>query len=113
MSGRARAKGLSPLRVVTVHALRNALIPGHHGDRPGDRHPAGRRDPDRDDLLVARHRQVADRVRQAARLPDRCRGGVLLVATLIMTVNLLVDVLYGVVNPRIRHVAERNLRNRR
>jgi len=28
---------------------------------------------------------------------------VLLVATLIIVVNLLVDVLYGVVNPRIRH----------
>jgi len=32
---------------------------------------------------------------------------VLLVATIIMIVNLLVDLLYGVVNPRIRHAAER------
>jgi dipeptide transport system permease protein len=31
------------------------------------------------------------------------QGGVLLVAILIIVVNLLVDVLYGVVNPRIRH----------
>lgn len=29
--------------------------------------------------------------------------GVLLVAIMIILVNLLVDVLYGVVNPRIRH----------
>lgn len=28
---------------------------------------------------------------------------VLLVATMIILVNLLVDLLYGVVNPRIRH----------
>ncbi len=43
---------------------------------------------------------------------DRCaatprypvvQGGVLLVATMIILVNLLVDLLYGVVNPRIRH----------
>ena len=31
------------------------------------------------------------------------QGGVLLVATMIILVNLLVDLLYGVVNPRIRH----------
>jgi len=31
------------------------------------------------------------------------QGGVLLVAILIILVNLLVDLLYGVVNPRIRH----------
>lgn len=29
--------------------------------------------------------------------------GVLLVASMIILVNLLVDVLYGIVNPRIRH----------
>ncbi|MGW8233623.1 dipeptide ABC transporter permease DppB, partial [Klebsiella pneumoniae] len=31
------------------------------------------------------------------------QGGVLLVATMIILVNLPVDLLYGVVNPRIRH----------
>jgi len=31
------------------------------------------------------------------------QGGVLLTAILIILVNLLVDLLYGVVNPRIRH----------
>src|SRR5699024_2239325 len=31
------------------------------------------------------------------------QSGVLLVATMIILVNLLVDLLYGVVNPRIRH----------
>jgi dipeptide transport system permease protein len=31
------------------------------------------------------------------------QGGVLIIATLVMAVNLLVDLLYGVLNPRIRH----------
>ncbi|MGF1526814.1 MAG: ABC transporter permease subunit, partial [Candidatus Competibacterales bacterium] len=30
-------------------------------------------------------------------------GGFLLIAIVIMAVNLLVDVLYGLINPRIRH----------
>jgi len=30
------------------------------------------------------------------------QGGVLLVATVVMAVNLIVDLLYGLVNPRIR-----------
>jgi dipeptide transport system permease protein len=32
------------------------------------------------------------------------QGGLLLVAGVIMVVNLLVDLTYGIVNPRIRHV---------
>jgi len=31
------------------------------------------------------------------------QGGILIVATMIILINLLVDVLYGVINPRIRH----------
>jgi dipeptide transport system permease protein len=31
------------------------------------------------------------------------QGGVLLVAMMIMLVNLTVDLLYGLINPRIRH----------
>lgn len=31
------------------------------------------------------------------------QGGVLLIATLIILVNLLIDLLYGIVDPRIRH----------
>jgi dipeptide transport system permease protein len=31
------------------------------------------------------------------------QGGILLSATTIIVVNLVVDVLYGVINPRIRH----------
>ena len=31
------------------------------------------------------------------------QGGVLLIATMVMTINLIVDLLYGLINPRIRH----------
>jgi dipeptide transport system permease protein len=31
------------------------------------------------------------------------QGGILLLGIMVMTVNLGVDVLYGVINPRIRH----------
>jgi dipeptide transport system permease protein len=31
------------------------------------------------------------------------QGGLLLIALLVMTVNLIVDLLYGLTNPRIRH----------
>ena len=31
------------------------------------------------------------------------QGGILLIAALVMATNLLVDLLYGVLNPRIRH----------
>ena len=31
------------------------------------------------------------------------QGGILLISCLVIIVNLTVDILYGVVNPRIRH----------
>jgi dipeptide transport system permease protein len=31
------------------------------------------------------------------------QGGVMLVSTVVIVVNLLVDLLYGLINPRIRH----------
>jgi dipeptide transport system permease protein len=31
------------------------------------------------------------------------QGGILMIATIVITVNLIVDTLYGVINPRIRH----------
>ena len=42
--------------------------PGHHRDRPAGRRAVHRRDPDRDHLLLARRRQVADRGDQPPRL---------------------------------------------
>ena len=98
----ARAKGLSPARVVFVHALRNALVPvitviG---------------------LLVGTllggavltetifswpgiGKWLIDAI--SRRDYPVVQGGILIIATLVIAVNLLVDLMYGLVNPRIRH----------
>ena len=98
----ARAKGLSPFWVIGVHALRNALIPVITviGLQVG--------------LLmtgailtetVFSWPGVGKWLVESIRRRDYpvLQGGVLLVASIVMLVNLLVDVLYGLINPRIRH----------
>ena len=98
----ARAKGLSPTRVVFVHALRNALVP----------------------VVTVIGLQVGTLLGGAVltetifswpgvgkwlidaigrRDYPVVQGGILITATLVIVVNLIVDVLYGWVNPRIRH----------
>ena len=98
----ARAKGLSPARVVFVHALRNALVPVVTviGLQVGT-------------LLggavltetIFSWPGVGKWLIDAISRRDYpvVQGGVLLVATLVIVVNLLVDLLYGLINPRIRH----------
>lgn len=98
----ARAKGLPPLRVVNIHALRNALIPVVTviGLQVG--------------VLLAGAiltetifawpgvgKWLVDSIQR--RDYPSVQGGILLVATTVMVVNLIVDVLYGLINPRIRH----------
>ena len=98
----ARAKGLSPTRVVFVHALRNALIP----------------------VLTVFGLQVGTLLAGAvltetifswpgigkwlieaigARDYPVVQNGILLIACLVILVNFTVDILYGLANPRIRH----------
>jgi dipeptide transport system permease protein len=98
----ARAKGLSPFRVVGLHALRNALIP----------------------VITVIGLQVGTLLAGAVltetifawpgvgkwliesifrRDYPVLQGGVLLISVLVVIVNLAVDVLYGLINPRIRH----------
>jgi len=98
----ARAKGLSPARVVFVHGLRNALIP----------------------VLTVFGLQVGTLLSGAvltetifswpgigkwliesiaARDYPVVQNGILLIAALVILVNFTVDLLYGLVNPRIRH----------
>ena len=98
----ARAKGASTFRVVGIHALRNALIPviTTVGLQVGTLLAGailtetifswpgiGKW------LVEAIHRRDYPAV----------QGGILMSATVIIAVNLLVDLLYGVINPRIRH----------
>ncbi|WP_165679673.1 ABC transporter permease subunit, partial [Metapseudomonas otitidis] len=98
----ARAKGLSPTRVVFVHGLRNALIP----------------------VLTVFGLQVGTLLAGAvltetifswpgigkwliesigARDYPVVQNGILLIACLVILVNFVVDILYGLANPRIRH----------
>ena len=98
----ARAKGLSPARVVFVHGLRNALIP----------------------VLTVFGLQVGALLAGAvltetifswpgigkwliesigARDYPVVQNGILLIACLVILVNFIVDILYGLANPRIRH----------
>jgi dipeptide transport system permease protein len=98
----ARAKGLSPFRVVGVHALRNAMIPviTTIGLQVG--------------VLMAGAiltetifswpgigKWMVDSVFR--RDYPVIQGGLLIIAGIIMLVNLVVDLLYGLINPRIRH----------
>lgn len=98
----ARAKGLPAWRVVGVHALRNALIP----------------------VVTVIGLQVGALMAGAVltetifswpgigkwliesisrRDYPALQGGVMLVSSIIIGVNLLVDLTYGLINPRIRH----------
>jgi dipeptide transport system permease protein len=98
----ARAKGLPPRRVVGMHALRNALIPvvTTIGLQVG--------------VLLAGAiltetifswpgigKWMVDSIFR--RDYPVVQGGLLLTATIVMIVNLVVDLLYGLINPRIRH----------
>lgn len=98
----ARAKGLPPRRVIGLHALRNALIPvvTTIGLQVG--------------VLLAGAiltetifswpgvgKWLVDSIFR--RDYPAVQGGLLLIASLVMIVNLIVDLLYGLINPRIRH----------
>jgi len=99
----ARAKGLAPTRVIGVHALRNALIPvvTTIGLQVGY-------------LLTGAiltesifswpgiGKWMIDSI--SRRDYPAVQGGLLLIAIVVMAVNLAVDLIYGLINPRIRHV---------
>lgn len=96
----ARAKGLMPSRVVVVHALRNALIPVVTviGLQVGTALAGA--------ILtetVFSWPGVGHWLVESIQRRDYpvLQGGVLLIATLVMMVNLGVDLTYGVLNPRI------------
>jgi len=98
----AYAKGLSPFRVIGLHALRNALIP----------------------VVTIIGLQVGSLMAGAVltetifswpgvgkwliesigrRDYPALQGGILLISSIVIVVNLTVDMLYGFINPRIRH----------
>jgi dipeptide transport system permease protein len=98
----ARAKGLSPYRVVAVHALRNALITVVTviGLQVGVL-MAGAILTETIFAWPGIGKWMIDSI--SRRDYPAVQGGLLLIAAIVMLVNLTVDLLYGLVNPRIRH----------
>lgn len=98
----ARAKGLTNLRVVSLHALRNALIPVVTviGLQVGVLFTGA--------ILtetIFSWPGVGKWLIEAISRRDYpvLQGGMLLLGSMVMVVNLLVDITYGIINPRIRH----------
>ena len=98
----ARAKGLSPQRVIGLHALRNALIPVVTviGLQTGVLF-AGAILTETIFAWPGVGKWLVDSIFR--RDYPSVQGGLLLIAVIVMLVNLFVDLLYGVLNPRIRH----------
>ena len=98
----ARAKGMPPFRVISVHALRNAMIPvvTTIGLQVGVM-LAGAILTETIFSWPGIGKWMVDSVFR--RDYPVIQGGLLLIAGIIMMVNLLVDLLYGLINPRIRH----------
>lgn len=98
----AKSKGLSPYRVIGVHALRNALIPviTTIGLQVGTL-LAGAILTETIFSWPGIGKWMVDAVFK--RDYAVVQGGLLLIAGVIMLVNLAVDVTYGFINPRIRH----------
>ena len=98
----ARAKGLSPARVVGVHALRNAMIPVITviGLSVGTL-LAGAILTETIFSWPGIGKWMVDSI--SRRDYPVVQSGLLLIAMVVMVVNLLVDMTYGLINPRIRH----------
>jgi dipeptide transport system permease protein len=97
----ARAKGLSRVRVVALHAFRNALIPVVTviGLQVGVLFTGA--------ILtetIFSWPGVGKWMIEAISRRDYpvLQGGILMLGVIVMSVNLLVDITYGVINPRIR-----------
>jgi len=97
----ARAKGLSPFAVIGVHALRNALIPVITviGLMVGSL-LAGAILTETIFSWPGIGKWMVDSIFR--RDYPVVQGGLLLIALMVMIVNLVVDMLYGLINPRIR-----------
>jgi dipeptide transport system permease protein len=98
----ARAKGLSPVRVVGLHALRNALIPVITvvGLQVGSLFGGAVLT----ETIFAWPGVGSWLIHGIARRDyPVLQGGILMVAMIVILVNLTVDVLAGIVNPRLRH----------
>jgi hypothetical protein len=97
----AEAKGLLQSTIRRRHVLRNALLPVVTDGRAAGRPAAVRGRAHRDGVRDQRPGSDAVRAITAARLPV-LQGFILAIALMYALINLLVDVLYGVIDPRVR-----------
>lgn len=97
----ARAKGLGPFRVNGLHALRNALIPVITviGLSVGTL-MAGAILTETIFSWPGIGKWMVEGI--SSRDYTAVQGGLLMIAVIVMLVNLVVDVLYGFINPKIR-----------
>jgi dipeptide transport system permease protein len=98
----AKAKGLGPGRVIGLHALRNAMIPVITviGLQVGVLF-AGAILTETIFSWPGIGKWMVDSIFR--RDYPSVQGGLLLIAAIVMIVNLVVDLLYGLINPQIRH----------
>ncbi|HEX4766888.1 MAG TPA: ABC transporter permease subunit [Lichenihabitans sp.] len=98
----ARAKGLSPFRVVGLHALRNALIPVVTvvGLMTGTLLAGAVLTETIFSWPGVGHWLIESISRRDY---PALQGGILLISAVVILVNLVVDLVYGIINPRIMH----------
>lgn len=98
----ARAKGLAPRRVIGLHTLRNALIPVVTiiGLQVGVLF-AGAILTETIFSWPGIGKWMVDSI--SRRDYPSVQGGLLMIASFVVVVNLFVDLLYGLINPQIRH----------
>ena len=98
----ARAKGLSPVRVIGLHTLRNALIPVVTviGLQIGTA-LAGAVLTETIFSWPGVGKWLIESI--ARRDYPALQGGILLISSCVIVMNLIIDLLYGAINPRIRH----------
>jgi dipeptide transport system permease protein len=98
----ARAKGLSQRRVIGIHALRNALIPvvTSIGLQTGTL-LAGAVLTESIFSWPGVGKWLVESI--GRRDYPALQGGILLIAASVIILNLLIELLYGLINPRIRH----------
>jgi dipeptide transport system permease protein len=98
----ARAKGLPIYRIIGLHALRNALIPVVTviGLQTGSL-MAGAVLTETIFSWPGVGKWLVESI--GRRDYPALQGGIMLISTVVILVNLVVDMLYGLINPRIRH----------
>ena len=96
----ARAKGLKERDVVAKHALRSGAHPDHHDLRPRPGRAARRRDPHRDAFSLPG--TAGEHRRRGQKDLPIILGVTLFAAFFIVIANLIVDLLYAVIDPRVR-----------